>query len=537
VIRAAPGRRACAAVGLRTLVTMERAGRADRMSDMDAIIWGIERDPRLRSTIVAVLFLDHLPERAALLERLERATVRAPRLRRRVVEDPIAAPRWEPDREFTLAYHVRFTNLGGTGTRRDVLDLAAPIAMQAFDPARPLWELTVVDGLAGGHAAAVAKLHHSLTDGVGGVELMLELFDLEPHPPTGDPALPPPPGHVPSAAARVRDALLDELEHRRSLALTAGAQLFGLALDPAAGYRRTLDTVQSVVRVARPTVRPMSPLLEATSLSCAFDEIERPLAAFTAAARACDARVNDVFVTGLCRGLARWHARHELPLARLRMGMAISVRGANGTNASAPPLPGTAPGANQFLPTRFDVPIDLDDPRSHVAAVRDLVRSQRDEPALGLVEPLSSVLRRLPRPLVTRLFATVLGGQDFVASNVPGAPVPLWFAGARVEGIIAFGPRSGAALNITLLSHDGTAHVGVNHDPVAIPDGAALVAALTEGLDEVLALGTPAPAPRRGRSGTAGRTRGGAGGGAGGRAAGGTPRRATASAEKRPPRR
>jgi diacylglycerol O-acyltransferase len=501
---------------------MERAGRADRMSDMDAIIWGIEREPRLRSTIVAVLFLDHLPARAALTERLERATLRAPRLRRRVVEDPVAAPRWEPDRDFTLAYHLRFTNLGGTGTRRDVLDLAAPLAMQAFDPARPLWELTVVEGLAGGRAAAVAKLHHSLTDGVGGVELMLELFDLQPDAPAGGPApAAAPPGHVPNAAERFRDALLDELEHRRSLALTTGAQLLGLALDPAEGYRRTLETAQSVARVARPTVRPMSPLLEATSLSCAFDEIERPLAAFTAAARACDARVNDVFVTGLCRGLARWHGRHGLPLARLRMGMAISVRGASTTSATTA-LPGTAPGANQFLPTRFDVPIDVEDPRAHVTAIRDLVRSQRDEPALGLVEPLASVLRRLPRPLVTRLFATVLGGQDFVASNVPGAPVPLWFAGARVERIIAFGPRSGTALNITLLSHDGTAHLGVNHDPVAIPDGEALVAALADGIDEVLALG----APRR----TTGR-------GAAGSMPSGTRRRGAATGEKRRPRR
>jgi hypothetical protein len=91
-----------------------------------------------------------------------------------------------------------------------------------------------------------------------------------------------------------------------------------------------------------------------------------------------------------------------------------------------------------------------------------------------------------------------------------------------VERIIAFGPRSGTALNITLLSHDGTAHLGVNHDPVAIPDGEALVAALADGIDEVLALG----APRR----TTGR-------GAAGSMPSGTRRRGAATGEKRRPRR
>ena len=71
-------------------------------------------------------------------------------------------------------------------------------------------------------------------------------------------------------------------------------------------------------------------------------------------------------------------------------------------------------------------------------------------------------------------------GQDFLASNVPGAPVPVYFAGAELTSMLAFGPLGGTALNVTLLSHCATVQIGVNHDPQAITDGPRLRACLAE---------------------------------------------------------
>ena len=104
-----------------------------------------------------------------------------PRLRQRVLGHPmsVAPPRWEIDANFDLSYHIRWIRAAGEGTTRDVLDLAEPIAMQGFDRARPLWEFTVVEGLRGRWAAVIAKIHHAITDGVGGVKLLMELLDLE----------------------------------------------------------------------------------------------------------------------------------------------------------------------------------------------------------------------------------------------------------------------------------------------------------------------------------------------------------------------
>ncbi len=162
----------------------------NRMSDSDALMWRIEKDPQLRSTITAVCVFDREPDRDRVLERFERASRVIPRLRQRVVSAPLspAPPRWVVDPDFDLRYHLRWVRAPGEGTLRDLLDLAEPLAMQGFDRARPLWEFTVVEGLAGGRSGLVQKVHHSVTDGVGGMELAASLLDLERDPEGGPPA-------------------------------------------------------------------------------------------------------------------------------------------------------------------------------------------------------------------------------------------------------------------------------------------------------------------------------------------------------------
>ena len=285
----------------------------DRMSDVDKILWVIEANPQLRSTITAVLFFDRPLDRGALNTRVERASRRVGRLRQRVVWNPysLAPPRWEIDPAFNLHYHLRWAHLGGSGTRQDVLALAEPIAMQSFDKARPLWELTIVDGLENNTAAVVAKVHHTITDGVGGVQLLLELFDLERDPQSAADMPPTPLGRVLGQRERFHDALLHELQRRHALAVQATGGLVELALDPVEGARRTLDTARSALRMAHPTTRPMSPLLEAKSLNVRFHQFDRSLDDFRAAARGVGATVNDVFITGLCRGLADWHEQQR----------------------------------------------------------------------------------------------------------------------------------------------------------------------------------------------------------------------------------
>ena len=154
------------------------------MRDSDAFTWYMERDPVLRSTVVAVAWLDRAPDWDVLAAKLEHATRLIPQFRQRILEPParLATPRWTVDPDFDLSWHLRRVDAPAPRTPATVIAMARNAAMTAFDRTRPLWEFTLVEGLEDDRAALVMKLHHSLTDGLGGMQLMLTVFDVEPGP-------------------------------------------------------------------------------------------------------------------------------------------------------------------------------------------------------------------------------------------------------------------------------------------------------------------------------------------------------------------
>lgn len=454
-----------------------------RMSDSDALMWNIEKDPLLRSTITAITILDQTPDRARLLDKLDRGTRLVPRLRQRVVGNPmsLAPPRWEVDPNFDLRYHIRWVNAGGAGTMRTVLDMAEPIAMQGFDRARPLWEFTVIDGLEGGRAAMIQKLHHAITDGVGGIEIAMLLLDLERNPATDDGPMPDAPEvKVLTPAERTRDAIGHIARRNLGIARRLGSTLSGAATtaaaDPIAIARGVGETLASMGRMLAPATEPLSPLMTARTLSVHFETLTVPLADLKAAAKTGGGTLNDAFVAGVAGGLMRYHAKHDAEIDALRMNMPINVR----TEATA------NVAGNQFAPARFAVPMNIHDPAERMTAIRALVAGQRGEPALNLLEPMSGLLNRLPTTLTTAIFGAMLRGVDFTTSNVPGAPIPTFIAGAQIESMFPFGPLAGAAANITLLSNCDDVHLGINVDLGAVSDPDVFLACLQESFDEVL---------------------------------------------------
>ena len=130
----------------------EAARFAHHMSDEDALMWNIEKDPVLRSTILAVAILDSVPDWERLRRRIERTTCFIPRLRQRVVSRAV------PDRPAALDGRARLrprlpspadTAVAVPGTTRALFDALQPIATASFDRARPLWEFTLFEGLDG----------------------------------------------------------------------------------------------------------------------------------------------------------------------------------------------------------------------------------------------------------------------------------------------------------------------------------------------------------------------------------------------------
>ena len=459
-------------------------GLDERMGDADALMWSIERDPMLRSTITSVLVFDRGITHDRLVDKVERATRAIPRLRQRVVANTfsIAPPRWEVDPNYDLRYHLRFVGCPGEGTLADVLAVAEPEAMAGFDLARPLWQMIVVEGLADGRAAVVVKLHHTITDGIGGIKLGMHLFDLEATPTAELGPLPDaPPVHVMNQWNRVIDAWGYEqrvgLEFASHLIPAAAGMAARLATAPTETLRRVREVAESVGRLLAPAGQPLSPIMTGRSLSVDLGTMSVPLADAKAAAKVAGCRINDFFLAGVVGGLRRYHDEHSMVPDALRMGMPISVRREPGG------------GANQFVPVRFAVPLQIDDPVARMQALRDLVASQRAEPALGLVDAVSGITRRLPKAAQIGVLGGLLRTVDVITSNVPGVPIPLYLAGARLEAWYPFGPRSGAAVNVTLLSYLDGLDIGVNSDPAAIADPDVFMDCLRDGFAEVLKVG------------------------------------------------
>lgn len=455
----------------------------DRMSDSDALMWSIEKDPMLRSTITTAVVVEGDLDRDQLQRTLERASRIIPRLRQRVRANPlsIAPPRWEIDPNFDLRYHLRAARAPGAGTMGDLLAMAGPVAMQGFDRARPLWEATVVEGLSNDRTAIILKVHHAITDGVGGVRLMLELFDLEPNP-KERPMPSEPEVHVMNQTERFIDAFNHERRRQgealRQAAAAGLGSAVGAAYDPTGSMTAGTELASSIGRLLRPGASPLSPIMTERSLSNHFEVLTMPLDMAKKVGHRIGGTLNDTFVGGIARGLRLYHQKHGEDPELLRMGMPINIRDETSSSSAG----------NAFVPARLELPMRFDDPEHLLRAVRSQCLAARDEPANQLVAPMSNLLNRLPTTVVTQIFGSLMRGLDFQASNVPGSPFPLYLLGRQVQAVFPFGPTAGASLNVTLLSYQNELNVGVNVDPAAVPDVDVFMECLRTGYDELLEL-------------------------------------------------
>ncbi|MGI9642379.1 MAG: wax ester/triacylglycerol synthase domain-containing protein [Acidimicrobiia bacterium] len=459
-----------------------------RMSDADALMWNIEKDPMLRSTITSVVVIEGEVDHEALRSAIERLTRAVPRLRQRVRGNPysLAPPRWEVDPNFDLGYHLRFVASPGKGTVQDILRLAEPIAMQGFDRARPIWECTYVTGGEANTSALIMKIHHSVTDGVGGVQLMLELFDFD-REPAERPQPDPPAVEVLNQTQRFLDALAHQTRTQGSMAQKIARDAAGSArsvlADPMGSVESAGEMAESVARLLAPASNPLGPVLQDRSLSCHFDVLRLPIDAMKAAGHAVGGKLNDAFVAGILLGIRRYH--HELgsELEALRMGMPISIRTDDGTSTAG----------NSFVPARFQIAADSDDPIDALRETHDRLQEIVHEPAYALVDPLSALLNRFPATVTTGIFGSMMRGLDFQASNVPGSPLPMYLLGHEVQRVVPFGPMAGAGVNVTLLSYGSDLNIGINVDPAAVTDQPLFARCLEAAYGDVMSVGDVEP--------------------------------------------
>src|SRR4030095_5079370 len=161
------------------------------MSDFEALMWNVEKDPWLNPSGGVRAGCDRPPDFEDYRRRIANAVAEIPRLRERVVPGVgrLSPPRWAPDPEVDLDNHVRHVARPAPGTLRQLYDLAARLMQDPFDRTRPLWLFVIIDGLEDGRGAMFAKLHHTIADGYAALrlaELYLTLERDAPPPPDVD---------------------------------------------------------------------------------------------------------------------------------------------------------------------------------------------------------------------------------------------------------------------------------------------------------------------------------------------------------------
>ena len=456
--------------------------RSGRMNDLEAVMWRAERHPQLSSTIVALELLDTAPDWERLRAAHEWGADLVPRFRQRVVEPLIGAvgpPGWAPDPAFDLDYHLRRTGLPAPGGHAQLLELVQAFAQSPLDRSRPLWEALLVEGLAGGRSAYVLKSHHSLSDGIAGIQLIGGIHSRMRAPTREDVRI-----ELQSAvgARRAIGLTLDELaDGARGLpgvARGALAPLRRLAAHPRSSAAAGQRFLGSLRRVSSAPGTPSELLRPRTGRTWRFRTLEASLGELKAAGRAVGGSLNDAYLAALLGGLARYHDRFGAEVVDLPVAVPVSLR-----------RPDDPQGGNRFTAVQIAGPATIADPLERMAAIRALILAARGEPALDLAGLAAPVLSRLPADIAILARSRVGAQADLSASNFPGIREDVYIAGARVERFFAFGPLPGSAVMATLVSHGGVCCITLNCDGEAIREPDTLVECLGDAFDEVLAVG------------------------------------------------
>ena len=460
-------------------------GAATQMNPLETAMWRAEAaDPRLRVNVSLLELLDPAPDWDRLLAAHEWASRMVPRIRQRVVEPAfsLGTPTWATADDLDLSQHVHRVQLPAPGSLRQLLDVVQEFAAAPFDRDRPLWQALLVEGLAGGRAGYAVKSHHSVTDGLGAVQLMMRL-----HSRTADhdPHRPEPP--VPVVAEASRAGLLagqvaDAIRSTPATALRQGIGVLGALARPWEAASLTAGRVVDAARwVGQAGAAPAgSPLVARRGGSWRFDVIDLPLNDLKAGARAAGGSLNDGLLAGVIGGFRRYHEGLGAPVDRLTVGFPISLRTQDDPQ-----------GGNRFTGARFAAPMAERDPAARIAAVRQFVLSARAAGAASadaVPAVLAPALGWLPAPLIAMVSGRLTSTNDVQVSSIPGVPYPVFIAGSRITHMYPFGPLPGCAAMITLISHDGECCIGINTDTSAIADPGRLADDLRAGLDEVVAL-------------------------------------------------
>lgn len=402
----------------------------------------------------------------AVRRRLAPRLHRVPRFRQLLYRPRLGLgwPLWVDDRAFDIADHIQVRALAAPGDESQLLRACEELARRRLDPARPLWELWLLPGLADGRVGAFLKLHHAWADGAAGVAAFGALLDLSAEAP-GAPA----PPWTPAPGPTGTELVADNLRRRRE---QLGHGLSGL-VHPARSVRMARAVLPAWREVLTDEPAPRTSLNRPVGVDRRLTLIRARLDIVKEAAGDHGAKVNDVVLAAVAGGLRR-----------LLEGRGEDVDGLVQRAMVPISLHDEQPGeAHGNKPGWMMVPLPLGEPdpsrrleliAAETASRKHAVRPQAGSGIFRFVAAQRAWYRQFPRQRSVNL----------VVTNVAGPPAPVFLAGARVLEVFPTVPVMGnLTLVVAVMSYAGQLNLTAIADPVGCPD----VAVFAEGVRGALA--------------------------------------------------
>jgi WS/DGAT/MGAT family acyltransferase len=417
-------------------------------------------------------FLDHIRSRLHLV----------PRYRQKLSTPPLETgrPLWVDDPSFNLEYHVRHAALPPPGNEDQLFQLTARVHSQQLDRARPLWETWLVEGLEGDRFALISKTHHSLVDGVSGVDLATVLFDLEKTPaaPATDlepwqPKPEPTAAELVLAGARGMVNTVSELMMRAVNAATRPASSFGIVRDALEGLG---EIIWAGLNPA-----PQTPLNVEIGPHRRFTVVRQQLSDYKEVKNALGGTVNDVVLTVVAGALARWLRARGVRTEGLEMRALVPV------SVRTKDERGTL--GNRLTVMRGPLPVYIEHPVARLRFVKEAMDGLKESKQAVGAATMAAVTNLAPPTVLAQAsrlnFSTRL--FNLIVTNIPGPQMPLYVLGAELEDLfpIAFLPK-GHGLAIAIMSYNGRLEYGLLADYDALGDVDVIARGIDQALDELL---------------------------------------------------
>jgi diacylglycerol O-acyltransferase / wax synthase len=405
------------------------------------------------------------------------------RYRQRVIFSPfnLSHPTWEDDPAFDIRNHIRRIRIEPPGTEQQLSKISGAIFSELMDRTKPLWDLTVVDGLEGGRSALIIRVHHSLVDGVSGVALVNVMFDA-----TREPRRVEPQPFAPQPLPDTRTVLVDGLSSvwADAAARLVGSQVAVLRLAQAFTGETSRATLRGALAMMPELLRPAQKLPFNGPCSGVRGHCWTtfPFAEARAIRSSLGGTINDVMLTAVTGAISRYVIAHREPVAGRFARLLTPVNLRTGD-------PEGAGNEISFLP--LSVPLDIEDPAARLRAITMRSAAMKSARVADVIQLIGMGLGWTPPALQQSLAGLPFLPQplllfNMVCTNVPGPMIPLY---ANGHELLTYYPHvpcgSDIGISVAISSYNRSLYCGVTYDAQAAPDGELFRDFLMEAYDEL----------------------------------------------------